>query len=556
MQNRLYRPFALLIVFVLSVSLACSLGSPAATKTPVPPPTTAVLPTQAVQGTSGPVATKAPAAGAGQVTTLDGVQSATIQIQSEGTFIDPQFGLEVNAAGRGSGFIIDSSGLAITNNHVVTGAALLKVWIGGDQSKTYNAKVLGASECSDLAVIQITGSNFPYLAWRDGAAKVGTDVYAAGFPLGDPTFTLTKGIVSKASTNGDTSWASVQSVIEHDAKLEPGNSGGPLVDASGNVIGINYSGNQAGQFFAVGKDEVLSILDQLKAGKDVTSIGVNGQAVQSTDGTIAGIWVASVKSGSPADKAGVKAGDIITNMENFALAQDGTMADYCNILRSHNSTDTLGITVLRYATSEVLDGQLNGRTLAVVSSFATDLGGSVTNNNAGGATAGYTEYVTVKDDSGSIEVDVPKEWTQVDGTAWENTWTIGGVSHPFKAVSITASADITAYNNGYDQPGMFFAASTDWGNIGGYVNLLDGVKGFYENDCTLDGGYVDYKDSMYEGKYAFWKDCGPNKNWVLVLAARPIAAPTAYLVLVEVKITSDADLKALDRILASFQVVQ
>jgi hypothetical protein len=88
------------------------------------------------------------------------------------------------------------------------------------------------------------------------------------------------------------------------------------------------------------------------------------------------------------------------------------------------------------------------------------------------------------------------------------------------------------------------------------VNLLDGVKSFYESDCVLDGAYVDYSDSMYEGQYAFWKDCGPNNNWALVLAARPKDAPTAYLVLVEVKITSEADLTALDRILQTFQVVQ
>jgi len=85
----------------------------------------------------------------------------------------------------------------VTNNHVVTGAAILKVWVGGDQSQSYNAKVLGVSECSDLAVIDIDGEGFPYLQWHEGAIKVGLEVYAAGFPLGEPEFTLTKGIVSK-----------------------------------------------------------------------------------------------------------------------------------------------------------------------------------------------------------------------------------------------------------------------------------------------------------------------------------------------------------------------
>ena len=555
MNHRLYRIFAFSVVFMLTVSMACSFGTTAATQTPTTAPTKEALPTKEVQPTKGTEATNTPATPAGMVNTLDNVQSATIQIQSEGTFVDPAVGLMVNSAGRGSGFIFDSSVLAITNNHVVTGAALLKVWVGGNTQKVYNAKVLGASECSDLAVIQIIGKDFPYLTWRDGAPKVGLDVYAAGFPLGDPTFTLTKGIVSKATTSCDTSWASVGSVLEHDAKIQPGNSGGPLVDTNGQVIAINYAGNSAGQYFAITKDEAMSVIDQLKSGKDVTSIGVNGEAVQSQDGTVAGIWVSSVKSGSEADKAVVKAGDIITHIENFALAQDGTMSDYCNILRSHNPTDTLGITILRYATQEVLEGQLNGRVLAVTYSFATDLGTQVT-NNSGGSGGNYSDYVTVKDDTGSIAVDVPSAWNKTDGSAWDNTWTISGVDHPFHAVSITASADITTYNSGFDQPGVFFAASTDCGNLGGYVNLLDWVKSFYENDCTLDGAYVNYSYALYEGQYAFWKACGPNKNWVLVLAARPKDSPTAYLLLVEVKITSEADLAALDRILQTFQVIK
>jgi serine protease Do len=556
MPNRSYRIIALIFVFLLTVSMACSLSGAKATETPTTAPTKEAAPTKEV--VKEPTVTQGPVTPAGLVTTLDGVQSATIQIESEGTFVDPAVGLMVNAAGRGSGFIIDPSGLAITNNHVVTGGAIFKVWVGGDTGKTYNAKVVGASECSDLAVIQIVGGkNFPYLAWNVAAPKVGLDVYAAGFPLGDPQFTLTRGIISKEKTNGDTSWASVGSVLEHDAKIVPGNSGGPLVDAKGQVVGINYAGNQAGQYFAVGEAEAAYVIDELKAGKDVTSIGVNGEAVRSEDGTVAGIWVSSVKSGSPADKSGVKAGDIITAMENFALAQDGTMADYCNVLRSRNATDTIGITILRYATQEVLDGQLNGRALVVTYSFANTLGNQVTGNENNGGQAGYSDYVTVKDDSNSIQVDVPVEWSQVDGTAWDASWTTpDGVKHPFSAVSITASADVTLYNSSYDQPGVFFAASEDWGMIGGYFNLLEAVRSIYETDCTLDGDYVDYSDELYEGKYAFWKDCGPNKTWALVLAARPKDAPTAYLVLVEVKITTEADLAALDKVLATFQLAQ
>jgi serine protease Do len=121
----------------------------------------------------------------------------------------------------------------LTNNHVVTGAGTLKVWRNGDQSKTLNARIVASSECLDLTVVKIDGNDLPYIGFREGLISTADEVYAAGFPLGDPTFTMTKGIVSKADTPADTPWASLDHVIEHDARIRSGNSGGPLVDPDG-----------------------------------------------------------------------------------------------------------------------------------------------------------------------------------------------------------------------------------------------------------------------------------------------------------------------------------
>ncbi len=433
MKNPSIRPMALIIIFTMLVSLACSLtgGTTSPTATNAPSQPTAVSPTQQTQPTQPQnLATVTPAPAKGLVTSLDEVQAATIQIQSEGTFIDPQVGLMVNAAGRGSGFFISPDGLAITNNHVVTGAALLRVWVGGNTDKEYDARVVGVSECSDLAVIQVDGSNFSYLQWRAEDPKVGLQVYAAGYPLGEPQFAMTQGIISKAAAPGATSWASVTNVLTHDATLNPGNSGGPLVDANGQVVGINYAGNQDNQYFAVGKAEADKVLTDLEAGKDVTAIGVNGEAIQGTlpDGTaISGIWVSSVKSGSPADKAGIKAGDIITQMEGEVLATDGTMETYCKILRSHLSTDTLSVTVLRWDTKEILEGELNGRALAVTNSFFQQQLGNQAPSSGGSTPGASATYTKITDDSGSISVEVPSTWTDVDGSAWKANWTLNGV---------------------------------------------------------------------------------------------------------------------------------
>jgi serine protease Do len=340
---------------------------------------------------------------------LDDVRKATIQIESQGTFIDPQVGLQVNAAGRGSGFIIDPSGIAVTNNHVVAGSALIKVWVGGEATPR-NARVLGLSECSDLAVIDIEGDGFPYLNWYQGQVKTGLDVYSAGFPLGEPEFSLTKGIISKEAADGQSNWASLSHVLGHDATINPGNSGGPLVDSNGQVVGVNYSSRpDFNQYFAIGSDIAVPVVDELRSGKDVDSIGVNGTAVLSDDGSLSGIWVSSVKSGSSADKAGVQGGDILYQLEGLVLATDGTMKDYCDVIRSHKPADALTISVIRYATGELLKGQLNGPTLAVTGTFDTT-GASST------PSAGSGELTTFTDKNNLFVIDIPSDWTYAQST--------------------------------------------------------------------------------------------------------------------------------------------
>jgi S1-C subfamily serine protease len=391
------RPMLFLITVLMLASLACSALSSGGGSNPTQEPIK--------QATEAP--TKPSENQGGTINSVDSVKDATIQIEAQGTFVDPQFGLQLNSAGRGSGFIIDPSGIAVTNNHVVAGAALVKVWVGGETTPR-NAKVLGLSECSDLAVIQIENSNeFPALSWYQDEVKPGLEVYAAGFPLGEPEYNLTKGIISKTNANGDTDWASVKHVLGHDATINPGNSGGPLVSADGQVVGVNYSGLQsANQYFAIGSDIAIPVIDELKTGKDVDSIGVNGTAVLSEDGSLSGIWVASVKSGSPADKAGIKPGDIIYQMEGLVLATDGTMKDYCDVIRSHSASDTMAVTVIRYDTGELLEGQLNGRELEVTGNF--DTSGSGGSGNTSGSTSGdaldfYTE---------EFEADYnPDNWT-------------------------------------------------------------------------------------------------------------------------------------------------
>ena len=100
--------------------------------------------------------------------------NATVQIVAEGSFMDPEFGMQYNSAGAGTGFIIDPSGIAVTNNHVVTGAAFLQVYVQGFD-EPLNARVLGVTECSDLAVIDIEGEGYPFLDWNTSPVSLGTE---------------------------------------------------------------------------------------------------------------------------------------------------------------------------------------------------------------------------------------------------------------------------------------------------------------------------------------------------------------------------------------------
>ncbi len=290
------------------------------------------------------------------VKALEDVRGAVVRIEAQGSFDYPGEGTSYNEGSSGSGFFISPDGIAVTNNHVVTGAAFLQVYVDGEDEPR-NAKILGVSECSDLAVIDVEGEGFEYLAWYADEVAVGINVYAAGFPLGDHEYTLLDGIVSKENADGETSWASVDKVIEHTTDILPGNSGGPLVTDQGRVVGVNYAGDDQGQTFAIGYDEARQVIPMLQAGEDVTSIGINGSALLTEEGS--GIWVYSVASGSPADLVGIRGGDIVSEIEGLIPATDGTMSDYCDVLRSHDAESAIQIEVWRDSELAYMEGTLN-----------------------------------------------------------------------------------------------------------------------------------------------------------------------------------------------------
>ena len=225
--------------------------------------------------------------------------------------------------GQGSGFFISDDGYAVTNNHVVEKAE--NVQVTTDDGKTHSAKVIGTDPRTDLALIKVDDGPFPYVKLAEKSPRIGDWVLAVGNPFGLGG-TVTAGIVS--ARGRDIGASAYDDFIQIDAPVNKGNSGGPSFDTEGNVIGVNTaifspSGGSVGIAFDIPADTVKTVVSQLKDHGSVTRgwIGVQIQPVtkdiadslglQKAEGAL----VAEPQANSPAAKAGIEAGDVITAVD-------------------------------------------------------------------------------------------------------------------------------------------------------------------------------------------------------------------------------------------------
>jgi serine protease Do len=475
---------------------------------------------------SDPKDTTAPSSGS-----IDDVKDATVQILAEGEVRDPE-GVS-NFAGAGSGFIIDPSGLVVTNNHVVTGAGTVKVRLSEDDDEI-PAKVLGVSECSDLALLEITeGGDYPTVGWYDGEIEPPMDVYAAGYPLGEEEYTVTKGVVSKAEANGQWEWASVRKAIEHDAAIQPGNSGGPLVNEDGEVVGVNYAGYDfAGkgteQYWAISSPLAQDVVEELKDG-DELSIGVNGIAFVDEEAGVAGVWVSGVKPGGIAEEAGIMPGDVITSLNGVTL-DSGTMEEYCEVLRTANLEEEIAVRVIRFDTGELLEGDLNSdEPLEVSYSFAEEYGDELEE----GDTEEVASFVEVSDDTGEITTVIPDTWDDVDGTSQD----LLGVGTPQPTLQAAPSLSDFDASTG---PGVAMLTLDGFSSTGVDINtVLDGaVQGSGCTEQTRD----QYTTDELTGPFAI-ADC--DGLAVVILTATSNYNPDTFVLVIGAAVT-DADLGYID----------
>ena len=270
----------------------------------------------------------------------------------------------------GSGFIIDSTGYILTNNHVIANA----VTSGGDISvrlndgTSYNAQVIGRDGAYDLAVLKIRAANLKALQFGDSDnVAVGDSVIAIGSPLG-LSGTVTLGIISakdRAVTAGEgNSENSYINALQTDAAINPGNSGGPLVNATGAVIGVNSAiaslgstfGGQAGSIglgFAIPINQARKTADQLikNGSAQYPVMGISVDMTYSGDGAQIAKSATGIQAGGPAAKAGLKAGDIITEIDGRAVTSP---EELIVAVRSHSVGEKISVTYKRNGVSKTI----------------------------------------------------------------------------------------------------------------------------------------------------------------------------------------------------------
>lgn len=270
-------------------------------------------------------------------------------------FTRPGYALQ----GTGSGVIVSPDGYIVTNNHVIQNASSLQVTLNNNE--TYIAEVIGSHPEADIALLKIDAEDLDYLPFgNSNNVQVGEWVLAVGNPF-NLTSTVTAGIISAKSRNlgmtGDPS-----SFIQTDAAVNPGNSGGALVNVNGELIGINtaitsQTGTYVGYAFAVPSNNAKKIVEDILEFGDVQRgiLGITGGNVPPKLDVSQGVFVSDVELGSGAQKAGIKPNDIIVQIDNVDINKFSDLTGYIN---SKRPNDIVRVSVLRDGEKKELNVRL------------------------------------------------------------------------------------------------------------------------------------------------------------------------------------------------------
>ncbi|MDG5758072.1 S1C family serine protease [Natronococcus sp. A-GB1] len=455
-----------------------------------------------------------------QVRSVDEARDAVVRISTErtgGEYGDDPIPVD------GSGFLIDASGIVVTNGHVVTGVDSLELFVGRAQASPA-ATVLGVSECADLAVLGITGEGYTPLTWYTDEPEPELDVWALGFPDGE-SYTTTDGSISRTTETANR-WIAVDSEIEHTARLRGGHSGGPLVTVDGRTVGVNYAVSNPftpvdeTEQFAISATVTSTVVEEIRAGTATASIGIHGTAVPADDRSPAGVHVLAVESNGPASNATIQPGDVLTAIGNTHVGTGGTVREYCNVLDVHDSADELPIQV--YRDGILLTGTLDGRPLEPVLGHPASAHARTDDP--------YPEYTTLTDETGTIWTDVPSEWA-------DRRYRRTGLGP-----CLIAAPDVERFRKTIEAPGLLVLRSSD------LEYGTDGVLGDRRyRDCPVTK-LGPYDDGLYRGDSRSSTGCGDTRTATFFTVAEP--RDQSFALVIYVQLATERDRAALERILA------
>ncbi|OGY22069.1 MAG: hypothetical protein A2113_02565 [Candidatus Woykebacteria bacterium GWA1_44_8] len=271
---------------------------------------------------------------------VDKASPGVVSIVAKTVALDPLRGVTQNQQGIGTGFVVRSDGIIFTNSHVVENSSINYTVVTKDK-KTYQVKKIDRDPSIDFAILKVDAKDLPTVILGDSdALKVGQKVVAIGNALGMFDNTVTVGVVSgigrgvTASDSLGVSQETLENVIQTDAALNPGNSGGPLLDLSAKVIGINFATTVGAENigFVIPINRIKPVLEQYQASGRIIRPFLGISYVMINEGTAIvqnlpqGAFIRRVVAGSPAAKAGLEAGDVITKFGGVALKDGATLA--------------------------------------------------------------------------------------------------------------------------------------------------------------------------------------------------------------------------------------
>ncbi|MGB1269568.1 MAG: S1C family serine protease [Flavobacteriaceae bacterium] len=314
---------------------------------------------------------------------------AVVHVTNTTTYIQPRNifeyynkkGKQIQKGSTGSGVVISEDGYIVTNNHVIDNADKLTVTL--NNQKSYKARVIGSDEKTDIALLKIeTEDKLDYIPFGDSNnVKIGEWVLAVGNPY-NLTSTVTAGIISAKSRDLDGD-KNIQSFLQTDAVVNPGNSGGALVNTRGELIGINTAissrtGSYIGYSFAVPSNTTQKIVQDIleygnvqQAVLGVTGYGLNNGIANKLElKDTEGYYISEIEPNSGAEKSGLKTGDIIKKIDHHKISKSSDLTGYLSTKRPY---DTITVMVMRNGNSKTISVKLSDKSILTKEAFNLEL---------------------------------------------------------------------------------------------------------------------------------------------------------------------------------------